>query len=983
MTRVLLALSIGVWAAMAARQPQAAVELHGRVGLEDRLEEPSPVLAALARSRAAAGDLRAYVRLSVDWVTIERAAAGDWAALDERFAAYARRAIPVLLSISPPGRPPETGGWPSVLQSVARHLRGRVAGYQIEAALPRPDAREYAFLLKLASVQIRAIDPQARVAQAVARSEDVTWLSAVYAEGTAPYVDLAPMAAPPAFAGVRDAAVEAAIRASDPSAIRLQIGVGLGDAPAEGVGRLLTTVVADVGQPDQLVSTFAAEADVLVPALEAAAALKDLLAGDLLVIDDATVSLAIEADGRDVTAALPHRIFYGRSDGGLYLAYWGGSSSGGDVTFSFEDARGRRPVLRDPVTRAVTAVRSFAWDAQTKRSRVTARASGTPLVLDFNDSASPGFSSRSDVSTAGALGVDEIVARNQQAQTANANAFRVFIASLRTELHFRPTAMQVFDIVSENRFFSGPDTVEWEELSFSVNGARWGPDRPGLPLLQAEKVLSLPLDLRLTADYRYQLEGTDTVGGRPCYVVAFEPNEAAASRYRGRVWIDTDTFLRLKAQTIQTHLAGPIVSSEEIALYAPVPTAQGGSVLLPARQSTKQILLIAGRNVLIEKEQWFAGFRIDPPEFDSERAAARASRNVMYRDTAAGVRYLVKRGDERVVSDDLKTTNKALALGVTIDPTFAYPLPIVGLNYLNFDVRGSGNQLAILFGGVFLAGNLQKPKLGRTPFDMSVDFFGIAVPGTDQRFDGAGERLSERVQTLPLSAGLNFGYQFTPFQKVSVGYSWRYDVYFRAPDTAEDFTIPPDTATHGVGAGYEYSRHGYRFGASASAYVRQDWTGWGPSGDLQSDGRTYRRYSIAGGKDFLFGPFQSVHVGAGWHGGSGLDRFSVYQFGLFNDLRMHGVPAAGIRFSELALARGSYSFNLLGLYRLDLFLDYARGRVPDRRDTWESVTGTGVALTLKTPWNTMLTADVGRSWLPGIYQTAGSTVLQFLVLKPF
>ena len=102
----------------------------------------------------------------------------------------------------------------------------------------------------------------------------------------------------------------------------------------------------------------------------------------------------------------------------------------------------------------------------------------------------------------------------------------------------------MFDVVSENRFFAGPDTVEWEELSFSVNGAKLGPDRPGLPLLQAEKVLSLPLDLRLTADYRYRLDGTETIGGRRCYVVAFEPNDPAESRYRGRMWIDTTSFLR-------------------------------------------------------------------------------------------------------------------------------------------------------------------------------------------------------------------------------------------------------------------------------------------------------------------------------------------------------------------------------------------------------------------------------------------------------
>ena len=109
----------------------------------------------------------------------------------------------------------------------------------------------------------------------------------------------------------------------------------------------------------------------------------------------------------------------------------------------------------------------------------------------------------------------------------------------------------------------------------------------------------------------------------------------------------------------------------------------------------------------------------------------------------------------------------------------------------------------------------------------------------------------------------------------------------------------------------------------------------------------------------------------------------MYQFGLFDEVRMHGVPAAGIRFPELALARGSYSFNVFGFYRLDLFLDHARGRDPNRRDLWRSVTGTGVAVTFKTPWNTMFTADVGKSWIPDLYRGTGSTVLQFLLLKPF
>ena len=49
----------------------------------------------------------------------------------------------------------------------------------------------------------------------------------------------------------------------------------------------------------------------------------------------------------------------------------------------------------------------------------------------------------------------------------------------------------------------------------------------------------------------------------------------------------------------------------------------------------------------------------------------------MYRDTDQGVRYLVKRGETRVVSDQMTTSAKAFVLGADIDPSFDRPLPIV------------------------------------------------------------------------------------------------------------------------------------------------------------------------------------------------------------------------------------------------------------------------------------------------------------------
>ena len=71
-------------------------------------------------------------------------------------------------------------------------------------------------------------------------------------------------------------------------------------------------------------------------------------------------------------------------------------------------------------------------------------------------------------------------------------------------------------------------------------------------------------------------------------------------------------------------------------------------------------------------------------------------------------------------------------MGVTLDPSYAFPLPIFGINYLDFEFGSPDTQLAMLFAGVLAAGNVQRPKLGATPFDASVDFFAIAVPSTDR-----------------------------------------------------------------------------------------------------------------------------------------------------------------------------------------------------------------------------------------------------------
>ena len=106
----------------------------------------------------------------------------------------------------------------------------------------------------------------------------------------------------------------------------------------------------------------------------------------------------------------------------------------------------------------------------------------------------------------------------------------------------------------------------------------------------------------------------------------------------------------------------------------------------------------------------------------------------------------------------------------------------------------------------------------------------------------------------------------------------------------------------------------------------------------------------------------------------------IYQFGLFEENRIHGVPSSGVRLGELGMVRAGYSFNLFDIYGLDLFVDQAFGREGEGR--WRSFTGLGLGFNFRGPWGTLLRGELGKSFLPASYNGAGSFVARITVLKP-
>ncbi len=914
------------------------------------------------------------IRLSLDL----RDAAAVRAA-DAVISGYEAHHLKLWLATSLPPNEREAEAWRLALHAwLTSHRKSLVI---LELRLTPDAVAAAAFAIRAASTDLRVSVPGAELAIGV---EDAVRdrLPALVTRDLAAYIDLLSMPR------ASDAsAVLAAVATEAPGLNIIASGDDLpADAPA-AAGAYASAVIDALGTRVTAVCARGSS-DAVKAALRALRPAATLLTGDVDAVDAAASSLRLGDTEPAASADVSSRLLFENHSFGTYL-FLSAPASTTPLEIRVNVPVEGTPMIVDLTSGAVQRATGYVREGTTVR--VQAPRTGHPTLIDFNaDASGEVMASRTDVTATRQLTVEEIIARHRQQQATQDAAVDHYEAMVRMEQHFRPTLTDPgYDVVTENRYFSATDGVEWQELSFSVNGSRFDPkNRPPFPLLQPEKVLSLPLQLRFSDDYRYRLAGTERVAGLDCYIVKFDPVDQSRSLFRGTVWIDRRTFARVRVLAVQTHLSAPVVSNEEDQRYSPAIGVDGRPVFLMTGLSARQIVMIAGRNLLVERSVAFREVKVNGTGFSEARISARRSDNVMYRDTDKGARYFVKSGDTRVVSDRPTTKAKAAAMGVTIDPSYAFPLPIFGINYLNFAFRNPDTQFAMLFGGVLAAINIQRPKVPHTPFDASLDFFGIAVPSSDRVYDSAGEHPDERVITWPLTTGINLGWQYTAFQKATFQYQFRFDGFHADTTTSESFVIPSSTTTNGLGGAYEYRRGGYSLVLNGAWFARSSWKPWGqpdpanPDTTVNTPERTYLRYSGNLSRDFFLGPFQKVHLNGGYFGGDRLDRFSRYQFGLFDDTRIHGVPASGVRFDDLTMVRGAYTFDILQLYRFDLFLDQAWGRDLSASRDWQRITGIGVAFNVRAPYNTILRADIGHAWLPDQYRGIGSTVVQILLLKP-
>jgi hypothetical protein len=630
------------------------------------------------------------------------------------------------------------------------------------------------------------------------------------------------------------------------------------------------------------------------------------------------------------------------------------------------------------------------FDVKTART-LTLDLSKGPLAVVLQPAARAGGETKAAVEVGAVRGMtaEEIVARERAWDAGQRERTGSFIADMKASLRFRIGEVnETFDLTILGPFYfrrGQPPDWEWDE--FYLNGVKWkGRTLPKLPILQPEKVTTLPLDIRLSEDYDYALHGEDTIAGRRAYHIHFVPKSTTGEKpiYRGSVWIDKETFALLRRDSVQLNLKGETLSNVQSEFYRPVPGSPG--VFLPLEIKGQQVFSTAGRTTAIERDVVMQSVRVNPPDFDERLATAHASQAQMIRDTEKGMRYLVPdpgKPGARIVEETISKKSTFGLLGAFYDDSLDYPLPLLGIQHFNFDLRGKGKQLSVFFAGALLTANYTDPSLGGSRFDLGADLFAVAFAFGDVSYRNGQEVPNEKLKHLPAVFQVNVGHPLGPYLKASLGVFTKWDNFQRDKDTGPDFITPVDTFTDGAELKLVGNLSGFNAIASGSFFRRRRWEFWGDplTSEFDPKQKEYWKYSLSLSKDRYFSGFRKLHLGLSYQSGNNLDRFSKYEFGSFSGNPVRGYKSGSLRTESAFVGNISYGLNIEDIIRFEGFYDQAL--LKDKRSGFSNTyfSGAGLLASVNGPWqNSILRGEIGT---PVVSHGVHGFVINILLLKLF
>ncbi len=639
----------------------------------------------------------------------------------------------------------------------------------------------------------------------------------------------------------------------------------------------------------------------------------------------------------------------------------------------FDDRTLRSPSRVDLATGQTTAVGAVR---QTSRGGIAVTLDAPDQVVVLALDRRPideldGFDERIDVSDTRQMPVEEILRRLQAFEDGQDRRLDHYQAVNTLQLRLQAEQGSVEVAYRGNFFYRRGEPFDWAWKEFFFSGIKWRSKRlPEVPLIQPEKVASLPVEIRLTKDYSYRLRGTATIDSRDCWVIDFKPIDPGPGRslYQGTVWVDREIFARVRTRAIQVGLEGEVLSNEETVFFRPLdesgsPTAWSrDSFILPLKTVGQQTLSILSVTLPVERESNLSDIRINGDDFDTNREISLASDVTMVRDTEDGLRYLRMDDSGGRVVDERRDTNRLFIVGgVFWDESVDYPLPLAGLNYLDLDFKNTGNQLNVFFAGALLNVAMSDPSLFSSRWNAGATVNGIFFKRTDELYRDGVVVPEEEVTSRTASGSVFVGRPLATFLTADLTYGFRHENYGSSDETSGDFVVPQDTWTHTLEAGLTYAREGYRVGFSGSFNTRSDWEFWGLPENLEydPDQRDFTRWRAVFAKTWWFQKFRNITVSAEHLDGENLDRFSGYDFGIFGDSTVAGYQSGLVRAHRANGLHVSAGVNYLDRIRFDAEVDAVWASNDMTGLDNELLSGIGVGGSLTLPWQLVTNFEIG------------------------
>jgi hypothetical protein len=585
---------------------------------------------------------------------------------------------------------------------------------------------------------------------------------------------------------------------------------------------------------------------------------------------------------------------------------------------------------------------------------------------------------RVEVSAAAAYDTGALLAKMRAEQLRSLAAARTVEADFSVDLRMQQVGGDASLGFVFRRFEQAGKDPELVQREVRFNGVKAKiPEGVLLPTVEPKASLSLPVSLSLTERYRYEDGGEAGPGRRR---LRYAPVDADPLLYHGELIVDEATGRVLTETRERSGLPGTVKDEQETLTYGePAP-----GLWRPVEVRTFERWLGPQGVFPVQRRLSLTGLRADPPTFDADLAAARASKAAMLAQTKDGVRYLVPDGHgDRKVEAKPRSLGRAIAAILLVDPGLSPAVaPLGGLAFFDFNAFNKGIQANAIVAGVFNTASLAIPRLPGG-FDLSASST-ILLLKVDERPVQDGkladkDAVGHRFGAAGLSLGRDMGLGF----RLELGGDFTYDSYGAPRDdqyATPGFQAPPSgwTRTGTLTASWIFR------GFTAKGYEargRRPEGVWGTALDPHTvpDGGAFKRRggSLAYTRELTRSLWLSGSVAL--DAGESFDRFNAIPVGGgFGGGGVPGIRANALTADRLVSERVGLDLPPTSAFRAGVDLVHAQARALDDGKTY-SFTGLGLKGTLPGFWIfTAVQLDLGvglQSDVPGVKGVNGYVAL--------